>query len=61
MIPAIKTGGYKNYQLYNLVKDPGQKNNIASEHPELVESLKKKLLKINASVMADGPDWHLKQ
>ncbi len=61
MIPAIKSGGYKNYQLYDLVKDPGQKTNIASEYPEVVERLKKKLLKINASVMADGPDWHLKK
>jgi hypothetical protein len=31
----------------------------AGEKPELLERMKKKLLEINASVMADGHDWHL--
>lgn len=58
-IPAIKSGGYTNYQLFDLETDPAQEKNIASENPELVESLKKKLLGINDSIMSDGPDWHL--
>jgi arylsulfatase A len=57
-IPAIKTGGYANYQLFNLKDDPAQTNNLAAEKPEVLERMKKKLLKINASVMADGHDWH---
>ena len=57
-IPIIKKGGYKNFQLYDLEKDPGQKNNLAEKMPELLEELKKKMLKVNASVMADGADWH---
>jgi arylsulfatase A len=60
-IPAIKNGGYKNYQLFNLAKDPNQTTNIAAENPELVEKLKQQLLKINTSIMADGQDWHLKK
>lgn len=59
-IPRIKAGGYKNYQLFDLVKDPQQKHNLAAEQPETVERLKAKLLEINASIMADGHDWHLK-
>ena len=58
-IPAIKAGGYKNYQLFNLEDDPQQKENLAGENLALVAELKAKLLAINASIMADGPDWHL--
>jgi len=58
-IPAIKSGGYKNFQLFNLRSDPNQEVNLADRYPERVERLKKALLEINASIMADGPDWHL--
>jgi arylsulfatase A len=59
-IPKIKAGKYKRYQLFDLVKDPKQEHNIAAEHPELLARLKKKLLAINNSIMADAHDWHLK-
>ena len=59
-IPVIKKGGYTNFKMYDLVKDPGQQKDISRENPELFEKLKKKLLEINASVMSEGADWHLK-
>lgn len=58
-IPTIKTGSYKNFQLFDLKADPNQTSNIASANPELVEKLKAKLLEINASIMSEGADWHL--
>lgn len=58
-IPTIKSGGYKNYQLHNLKDDPGQENDLATAEPKVLERMKKQLLKINQSIMADGPDWHL--
>ncbi len=58
-IPTIKQGGYTGFQLYDLSKDPGQTNDLATEKPELLERLKKQMLEINASVMAEGEDWHL--
>ncbi|MDG2126067.1 MAG: sulfatase-like hydrolase/transferase [Verrucomicrobiales bacterium] len=58
-IPTIKSGGYKNYQLFNLKDDRAQEKDLAVAMPEKVAGLKKKLLAINASVMADGADWHL--
>ncbi len=58
-IPKIKNGGYTNFRLYDLAKDPQQKKDLAASRPELTEKLKKKLLEINASIMADGHDWHL--
>ncbi len=58
-IPTIKKGSYRNYQLFDLAKDPNQTTNLAAKHPEIVTRLKAKLLEINASIMADGHDWHL--
>ena len=58
-IPAIKAGGYRNFQCFDLEADPSQTDDLSSERPELLETLKKKLLEINKSVMADGHDWHL--
>ena len=58
-IPRVKDGGYKDFQLFDLSKDPGQTQNIATDNPELLKKLKAKLLEINQSVMADGTDWHL--
>lgn len=59
-IPVIKAGGYRNFQLFDLRTDPTQTTNIADKHPEVLARLKERLLSINASIMADGHDWHLK-
>ena len=58
-IPLIKTGAYKNYELYDLIQDPKQTTDLAKALPDTVEPLKAKLLEINASIMAEAPDWHL--
>lgn len=57
-IPTIKAGGYKNFRLFDLVSDPGQTQDLAAERPDLLARMKRKLLDINESVMADGADWH---
>lgn len=58
-IPRIKKGSYRNYRLYNLASDPGQQQDIAADSPEVLARMKQSLLEINASIMADAPDWHL--
>ncbi|WP_345318996.1 sulfatase family protein [Novipirellula rosea] len=58
-IPMIKTGGYKDYQLFDLEKDRSQTTNVADEFPETLARMKQRLLQINASIMADAHDWHL--
>ena len=58
-IPTIKRGGYKNFQLFDLSSDPKQTTNLASEHPEKLQRMKRELLRINASIMKDAHDWHL--
>ncbi len=58
-IPAIKAGGYKDFELFDLSQDPNQTTDLSEKKPELLEKLKGKLLEINASIMAEGHDWHL--
>ncbi len=56
-IAKIRSGGYRNFQMFNLSKDPQQMNDIAAENPALLEELKSKLLKINRSIMQEAHDW----
>lgn len=58
-IPTIREGGYTNFRLYDLEADPSQSRDLAKELPEVAARLQAQLLKINASVMADGAEWHL--
>ena len=59
-IPKIKNGGYHNYQLFDLTRDPAQTENLANQRPADLDRMKQRLLEINESVMSDGADWHLK-
>jgi arylsulfatase A len=59
-IPSIKSGNYGRFELFDLAKDPGQQTDLSAQLPDVLTRLKKKLLEINASVMLDAHDWHLK-
>ena len=69
---AIREGDFKllmnpdrsRIELYDIVHDPGERDNVANEHPQLVESLAKKLLAWNATLpespidpQAGQADW----
>jgi len=56
-IPKIRSGGYRNFQMFNLTNDPQQMNDLAEKNPELLKELKAKLLKINQSIMQEAYDW----
>ena len=56
-IPIIKSGGFSDFALYDLKVDPKQTQNISRQQPEITARLKKKLLALHKSVMADAPDW----
>ncbi|WP_437201274.1 sulfatase-like hydrolase/transferase [Planctomicrobium sp. SH664] len=45
----IETGNSPNDQLYDLDADPGETNNVADQHPELVKDLKRRLEAIQKS------------
>lgn len=57
LIPLMKQGGVDQVQLYDLVSDPGQEHDIASQNPQLVDQMKKRANAIFQSVMADAPEW----
>ena len=56
-IPAIRSGTYTNYQLFDLATDPGQRMDVSALFPKVLAKLKNKLHNINTSVMADAPEW----
>ena len=44
-------------QLFNLRQDPQETNDLAETEPAKFAELKAALLKMDADVLADGPDW----
>ena len=58
-IPLIKSGSYKDFQLFDLEKDRAQTTDVADQFPDVMARMKNRLLLINASIMADAHDWHL--
>ena len=58
-IPVIKSGsgGFRKFELYDLTNDPGQRTDIASKKPEVLKRMKKQLISINDSVLAEAPYW----
>ena len=57
-IPALKKAKFRHFLLFDLEKDISQKKDVSKGHPEVFEKMKKELIRIHASVMADGPDWN---
>ena len=51
---AVKNGPQASIELYDLAKDPGETNNIADKHPELLEKAAA-LMKQNHSPSSDWP------
>jgi len=56
-IPILKSGSYRRFQLFDLAADPSQKIDVSKQYPDVFARLKRQLLEINASVMAEAPDW----
>lgn len=48
---------FSHLELYNLKSDPRETTNLASRETERFESLRQTLVKLNASIEAEGPDW----
>ena len=47
------------FELYDLIADPGETKNIAAEHPDIVKAMSEQLIKWRASCKAgnDGADY----
>ncbi len=46
------------FELYNLKLDKGQENDVSDQFPELVESMKKKMLELRNEMIDEGGDWY---
>ena len=55
------SGGFRKFELYDLASDPLQRTDLSKRKPEVAERLKKELLRINASVLADAPTWGVEE
>ncbi|BCX46979.1 arylsulfatase [Haloferula helveola] len=53
---AVKNGSKAKVELYDLAKDPGEKNDLAGDKPDLV----KKAVKLMAKARVDDPAWPMK-
>ena len=47
----------KYFELYNIEDDPGQYNDISSEHSELTEDMKNTILKLRNEMIEEGGNW----
>lgn len=56
-IPIIKAGGFSRFALYDVIADPKQTKEISRQRPKVTARLKRKLLTLYKSVLADAPDW----
>lgn len=45
------------FELYNLRTDPQERNDLAASAPERLKQLRDQLVKHNAAIDAEGPDW----
>jgi len=53
---AVKTAPSQPVELYDLKSDPVEENNVAAQHPDLVE----KATQFMKSAHTDSPDWPMK-
>ena len=56
-IGPIKEAKLVNFRLYHLRDDVAQQNDVSSQHPELLDALKKKMVRLHADVLEEAYDW----
>ncbi|MEW4453903.1 sulfatase-like hydrolase/transferase [Bremerella sp. JC817] len=55
--PLIAGAKFTKFELYNVTEDIGEKENVASQQPQVVARLRKALLDKYATATANAPDW----
>jgi len=56
-IGMIKATKLENFRMYNLRNDPKQTTDVASENPEIFESMKRKMLELHNEIVKEAIDW----
>lgn len=53
----IKATKLVNFRMYNLRNDPKQTTDVASENPEIFESMKRKMVELHNEIVSEAIDW----
>ena len=53
----LKTTTLTNFELYNIREDIGQQQDLASVQTKRFNAMKKKMIDLHQSVIAEGPTW----
>lgn len=53
----IRVQKLERFELYNLARDPYERNNLASREKERYATMREQLERVHAEVRAEGPDW----
>lgn len=56
-IGMIKATKLVNFRMYNLRNDPKQTTDVASENPEIFESMKRKMVELHNEIVSEAIDW----
>jgi len=54
----IKTAQLTDFELYNLRRDVGERNDIADEHPDRLKQMSDRLIELYRFVQTEGPSWY---
>lgn len=53
----IKNIELKEFELYNIIKDPEQENNLLKKDPDIVAQMKPQMIQLLNEIKTDGPYW----
>lgn len=53
----IKTMYPKQFELYNMATDFEQRTDVSATHPDIIDSMKTRMLKLQDEMVAEGGDW----
>jgi len=53
----LKKTGLSRFELYNVREDISQSNELSAAQPKRFEQMKKRIIKLHAEVVAEGPVW----
>ena len=54
----IKSIQLKEFELYNIIQDPGQENNLIHSSPEMASKMKSKMIQLLDEIKNEGPYWN---
>ncbi len=58
-LPQLRQAKPTEFQLFDLGDDLGQTNDLATEHPEQLEQMKRRLVELHGELMEQGVDWDI--